>query len=83
MKDKTGLGLRYRMLWRLEYAGLTVFGPAQVTTQGDPKSRLRLERAQRVKAAHEQRGTTPPQEVLDVIARDGGPEPFHVRNRAR
>ena len=60
-----------------------VFGPAQVTTQGDPKSRLRLERAQRVKAAHEQRGTTPPQEVLDVIARDGGPEPFHLRNRAR
>lgn len=83
MKDTTGLGFGYRLLWRLEYAGLTVFGPAQVTTEGDPKSRLRLERAKRVHAAHEARGTQTPQDVLDVIERRGGPLPFHERHRAR
>lgn len=79
MKDKTGLGLGYRLLWRLEYAGLTVFGPAQVSTAGDPKARLRLERARKVAAAHEKRGTPVPQEVQDVIARQGGLPPFRER----
>ena len=71
MKDTTGLGIGYRMLWRLEYIGVTVFGPAQGMAANDPKQRLRLERAERVKAAHEKRGTETPQEVLDVIARGG------------
>lgn len=83
MKDRTGLSIGYRLLWRLEYAGLTVFGPAQVSTQGDPKSRLRLERAQKVKAAHEKRGTEAPAEVLAMIARDGGLPPFRERHAKR
>lgn len=74
MKDKTGLGIGYRMLWRLEYIGVTCFGPAQGMAGNDPKQRLRLQRAERVKAAHEARGTEVPQEVLDVIA-SGGAKP--------
>lgn len=45
MKDTTGLGIGYRLLWRLEYAGLTVFGPAQVTTS---RSVTRSEQSDRV-----------------------------------
>lgn len=71
MKDKTGLGLGYRILWRFEYMGLTIFGPPQGLAQGDPKQRLRLERAEKVKAAHDARGEETPQEVLDVIASGG------------
>lgn len=71
MKDKTGLSLWYRFLWRAEYIGVTFFGPAQGMAANDPKQRLRLDRAKRVKAAHEARGTEVPQEVLDVIASGG------------
>lgn len=83
MKDTTGLDIGYRLVWRLEYAGLTIFGPAQFASDADPKSKLRLDRARRVKAAHEERGTQVPQEVLDVIARHGALPSFHERNRAR
>lgn len=71
MKDNTGLSLGYRILWRFEYIGVSVFGPAQGLASGDPKHRLRLERAKKVKAAHDARRTQAPQEVLDLIERGG------------
>ena len=51
MKDNTGLSIGYRMGWRLEYIGVSVFGPAQHVPASDPKRRLRRERARRVIAA--------------------------------
>lgn len=74
MKDTTGLSLGYRLLWRLEYAGVTVFGPPTGTSHTCPKRRLRRERATRVDEAHKARGTETPQEVLDIIA-SGGDKP--------
>lgn len=79
MKDTTGLGIGYRLLWRLEYAGLTIWGPAQMTGRSDPKSRLRLERARKVRDAHEKRGTDVPAEVQAVIDREGALPPFRER----
>lgn len=49
--DNTGLTLWYRILWRLEYWGVSVVGPAQQTLERDPKEKLRRERARRVAAA--------------------------------
>lgn len=51
-KDKTGLSLGYRILWRLEYWGVSVVGPAQQTLERDPKEKLRRERARRVAEAN-------------------------------
>ena len=48
MRDNTGLGLGYRFAWRLEYIGVSCFGPAQHMPATDPKRRLRRERAARV-----------------------------------
>lgn len=74
MKDNTGLSIGYRMGWRLEYIGVSVFGPAQHVPASDPKRRLRRERARRVIAAHEARGTTAPEWVHEVLA-SGGEKP--------
>ena len=74
MKDNTGLSIGYRMGWRLEYSGVSVFGPAQHVPASDPKRRLRRERARRVIAAHEARGTTAPEWVHEVLA-SGGDKP--------
>lgn len=79
VKDTTGLGLGYRLIWRLEYAGLTIWGPAEMTTGSDPKSKLRLERALKIQAGHEKRGTPVPDEVLEMIGRRGGRKPFRER----
>lgn len=74
MKDNTGLSLGYRMGWRLEYIGVSIFGPAQHVPASDPKRRLRRERARRVIAAHEARGTEAPAWVHEVLA-SGGDKP--------
>ena len=74
MKDNTGLSIGYRMGWRLEYIGVSVFGTAQHVPASDPKRRLRRERARRVIAAHEARGTTAPEWVHEVLA-SGGDKP--------
>lgn len=71
MKDKTGLGLGYRIKWRAEYIGVSCFGPAQHTKATDPKRRLRRQRAERIIAAHDQRGTEVPQDVRFVYESGG------------
>ena len=49
--DNEGLTLGYRFMWRLKYAGLHVFGPAQLGDDRDPQRRLERERAAKVEAA--------------------------------
>lgn len=71
MRDNTGLSLGYRIGWRLEYIGVSCFGPAQHMPETDPKRRLRRQRAEKVIQAHEARGTEAPQWVRDVLASGG------------
>lgn len=52
--DREGLPLGYRIRWRLRYAALSVFGPAQLGTD-DPQERLRQERRERAAAARRAR----------------------------
>ena len=49
--ENEGLSLGYRLMWRLKYTGLHVFGPAQRGDERDPQRRLERERAARVEAA--------------------------------
>ena len=49
--ENEGLSLGYRFMWRLRYAGLHVFGPAQLGDDRDPQRRLERERAAKVEAA--------------------------------
>lgn len=65
-QDNTGLSLGYRFLWRLQYVGLSVLGPAGRPSHADPRKNLRRERARRVIAAHAEQGTQPPAEVLRI-----------------
>ena len=78
MRDNTGLGLGYRFAWRLEYIGVSCFGPAQHMPATDPKRRLRRERAARVIAAHEARGTEAPEWVRQIVE-TGGDAPVKQR----
>ncbi len=55
--DRTGLSLGYRIGWRLRYAGVSVFGPAQLGTEDDPQLRLRREKRDKVEAARRARTT--------------------------
>ena len=49
--DSEGLSLWYRILYRIKYLGLHVFGPAQLGDAEDPHARMRRERARKVAAA--------------------------------
>jgi len=49
--DHEALSLGYRVMWRLRYAGMHVFGPAQLGDDSDPQRRLERERAAKVEAA--------------------------------
>lgn len=71
MRDNTGLSFGYRLGWRLEYLGVSVFGPAQHVPASDPKRRLRRQRAQRVIDAHAARGTSAPAWVHEIVATGG------------
>lgn len=55
--DREGLSLAYRIGWRLRYAAVSVFGPAQLSTQDDPQLKLRREKADKVEAARRARPT--------------------------
>jgi hypothetical protein len=57
--DRTGLSLGYRIGWRLRYAAVSVFGPAQLGTDDDPQMRLRREKREKVEAAHRARNAHP------------------------
>lgn len=67
MRDNTGLGLGYRFAWRLEYIGVSCFGPAQHMPATDPKRRLRLVR-----------GTEAPEWVRQIVE-TGGDAPVKQR----
>ena len=49
--ENEGLTLGYRLMWRLRYVGMHVFGPAQLGDDRDPQRRLERERAAKVEAA--------------------------------
>lgn len=51
----SGLSIGYRIGYRLRMIGLTIFGPAQLGENNDPKLRLERERAERVAAARARR----------------------------
>ena len=56
---RTGLPIGYRIGWRLRYALVSVFGPAQLGTADDPQQKLRRERdrrLQQVRAEGDTRG---------------------------
>lgn len=49
--DREGLSLGYRIMYRVKYAGLHVFGPAQLSPGSDPQARLKRRRDAKVAAA--------------------------------
>lgn len=49
--DNEGLSLAYRVLYRIRYVGLHMFGPAQLGEAEDPHAKLRREREAKVAAA--------------------------------
>ena len=53
--DNEGLSLAYRILYRIRYAGLMLYGPAQLGNESDPVVRLKRERAAKVEAARRAR----------------------------
>ena len=53
--DREGLSLLYRMVWRIRYIGMHMYGPAQLDAQRDPHERLKRERQQKVDAARRAR----------------------------
>ena len=54
-EDREGLSLGYRIMYRIKYVGLHVFGPAQLGSEADPQMRLKREREAKVAAARRQR----------------------------
>ena len=50
-----GLSVPYRIGYQLRMLGLSLFGPAQLGEQNDPKTRLFKEREAKVKAARARR----------------------------
>ncbi|GAB3621206.1 hypothetical protein [Glutamicibacter sp. PS] len=69
VRDTTGLSRGYRVLWRLKYLGLSIFGPAERTIETSPRERVKWERAVRVLRAHQAAGTTPDAETIQAAAR--------------
>jgi hypothetical protein len=56
--DNEGLSVGYRILYRIRYLGLHLYGPAQLGDAEDPHVRLRRERARKVTAAKARRAGT-------------------------
>ncbi|GAB3047869.1 hypothetical protein GCM10027053_02290 [Intrasporangium mesophilum] len=50
-----GLSIPYRIGYQLRMLGLSLFGPAQLSEQNDPKTRLFKEREAKVAAARARR----------------------------
>jgi hypothetical protein len=53
--DAEGLSLGYRIMYRIRYVGLHLFGPAQLGDAEDPHARLRRERERKVAEARRAR----------------------------
>lgn len=49
--DPTGLGLWYRFCWRLSYTALSLYGPAELGSEQDPRRAMRRERQARTAMA--------------------------------
>ena len=56
--ESEGLSLAYRILYRIRYLGLHLYGPAQLGDAEDPHARLKRERERKVAEARRAR-TTP------------------------
>lgn len=52
------LGFWYRLRWNINYALLTVIGPAHLDGQQDPRARMRAERAEAERRAADGRDRT-------------------------
>jgi hypothetical protein len=48
----------YRVMYRIKHAGLSVFGPAQLSEEQDPRRRLERQRAAKIEAARQRRQQT-------------------------
>ena len=57
--DSEGLSLGYRILYRIRYVGLHVFGPAQLGDAEDPHARMRRERGAQGRPPRVERGPDP------------------------
>jgi hypothetical protein len=53
--DREGLSVLYRLVWRIRYVGMHMYGPAQLDGQNDPHERLKRERQEKVAAARRAR----------------------------
>lgn len=67
--DTTGLSRSYRFFWRLKFAALMIFGPAERSIHTSPRERHKWERAIRVLRAHESAGTEPDAQTVETAAR--------------
>ncbi|MFF5792680.1 MULTISPECIES: hypothetical protein [unclassified Paeniglutamicibacter] len=66
VEDITGLSRGYRLRWRLQFLGFSIFGPADQLPSRDPRERLKIDRARKVLRAHEAQGTPAPEEVIET-----------------
>ena len=53
--ESEGLSLTYRILYRIRYLGLHLYGPAQLGDAEDPHARLKRERERKVAEARRAR----------------------------
>lgn len=65
--DRTGLGLGYRVGWRLAYLATSIYGSADRQGTLDPRAQLRQERARRLLAGYRERGMEPPAELRQIL----------------
>lgn len=69
VSDTTGLSRGYLFLWRLKYAALMIFGPAERSIHSSPRERHKWERAMKVLRAHQAAGTEPDEQTVQTAAR--------------
>ncbi|MCT2088705.1 hypothetical protein M3D92_05265 [Micrococcus terreus] len=65
--DRTGLGLGYRIGWRLSYIATSIYGSADRQGTLDPRSQLRQERARRLMDGYREQGIEPPTELRQLL----------------
>lgn len=56
MARSQGVGFWYRIGWNLQYALLSLVGPAVLDERNDPRTRMQAERAERERLAALERG---------------------------
>lgn len=53
--EREGLSLGYRIMYRIKYVGLWVYGPPQLSGNADPHVRMKRQRDAKVAAARSAR----------------------------